>query len=380
MTGPHRTTLVVTNDYPPRIGGIESFVAAVCRLLDDDVVVLTSRSPGWRRHDRASPHPVVRHPTRMLLPTPDVAAAARRLIERHHCRQVLFGASAPLGLLADRLRFGGVERVVALSHGHEVWWGKVPGTRALLRRIAAGVDVLGHISAFTAAELGAVLPAGDRAKLRRIPPPVDTELFRPPTGAGEDAVARVVAAGRFVPAKGWRVLMDAWHRVLARLAGRADAPAVVLELVGSGMLAGELTRRVARFPAGTVRLRGPVEHGRMPQLLAGARAFALPVGTRWPGLEPEGLGLVFVEAAACGIPVLAGKSGGTGDAVDDGRSGWLLDPADPDAWADHLEQLIMDPDRARRMGQWGRERVAPRFGDTAVRSALREALGLEGSG
>src|SRR5699024_1345055 len=123
----------------------------------------------------------------------------------------------------------------------------------------------------------------------------------------------------FVPAKGWRVLLDAWHRVLARLAGRADAPAVVLELVGSGMLAGELTRRVARFPAGTVRLRGPVEHPRMPQLLAGARAFALPVGTRWPGLEPEGLVLVCVEAAACGIPVLSGKSGGTGDAVDDGR-------------------------------------------------------------
>ena len=330
------TTLVITNDHPPRIGGIESFVAAACRLLDDDVVVLTSRSPGWQHHDRRAAHPVVRHPTRVLLPTPDVAVTARRLIEQHRCGRVLFGASAPLGLLARGLRSPTVERVVALSHGHEVWWARVPGTRALLRRIAADVDVLGHISEFTAGELRPVLAPEDRDKLCRIPPPVDIESFRPHTSPGDTSVARVVAAGRFVSAKGWRVLLEAWERVTSRLAGCVDAPSMVLELVGSGRLSGELARRAARLPSGTVRLRGPVPHGRMPDLLAGARAFALPVGSRWPGLEPEGLGLVFVEAAACGIPVLAGKSGGTGDTVDHGRSGWCLEPDDVDAWADHL--------------------------------------------
>lgn len=377
MIGDRRTTLVVTNDYPPRIGGIESFVASACRMLDDDVVVLTSREPGWQAHDRGMAHRVVRHPTAVLLPTPDVVSAARELIVAHRCGRVLFGAAAPLALMAPRLRMPGVERIVALSHGHEVWWGRVPGTRALLRRIAAGVDVLGHISAFTASELRTVLAPEHHRRLRRIPPPVDTDLFRPSAGAADERVARVVAAGRFVPAKGWRLLLDAWQQVLLRIRGRDDAPSVVLELVGSGPLDRELRRRAARFPTGTVRVRGPVAHHQMPAVLAGARAFALPVGTRWPGFEPEGLGLVFVEAAACGIPVLAGKSGGTGDAVDHGRSGWCLDPSDLDGWVDRLELLIMEPGRARQLGEWGRGTVAPRFAEPAVRANLRDALGLE---
>lgn len=391
MTGPRPTTLVVTNDFPPRIGGIESFVAQACRMLDDRVVVLTSRSPGWQECDRTLPYRVVRLATPVLLPTPAVGRAAEHLLSESGATRVLFGASAPLGLLGPRLRAAGAQRIVALSHGHEVWWARVPGTRQALRRIGAGVDVLGHISDFTAREITPALRAEDRAKLVRVAPPVDLELFSPGSRhvaplrldrRGEDdgpllldqREVRIVAAGRFVACKGWRTLLAAWHEVLDGLASQPDPPSVVLELIGRGPWRRRLERAAARFPAGTVRIRDAVPHHRMPEVLAGARAFALPVRSRWPGLEPEGLGMVFVEAAACGIAVLAGRSGGTPETVVQERSGWCLDPDDVAGWVDRLRAVIDDPGLATALGQVGRVQVAPRFSQRATRLALHAAL------
>lgn len=390
MTRRPTTTVVITNDFPPRIGGIESFVAQACRMLDDDVVVVTSRSPGWQDHDRTLPYRVVRCDTSLLLPTRSVGQVAARVLVETGASRVLFGASAPLGLLAPRLRAAGAERIVALSHGHEVWWAQVPGTRHALRRIGARVDVLGHISAFTGDEIGRALRPADRDKLVRIAPPVDLALFAPqPTGgldprdAGDQPISRprtdphgqlrVVAAGRFVACKGWRTLLAAWRQLLANLPADQRS-GVVLELVGRGPWRRRLVRAAATFPPGTVRVRDGVAHEQMPRVLAGARAFALPVRARWPGLEPEGLGMVFVEAAACGLPVLVGRSGGTPETVVDGSSGWCLDPDDVTGWAHALERVVTDASLAQRLGEHGRNRVAPRFSRETTAAALREAL------
>ncbi|WP_143671618.1 glycosyltransferase, partial [Streptomyces sp. wa1071] len=142
-----RRTLVVTNDFPPRQGGIETFVQAMTsRFATDSVVVYTSAEPGAAAHDAALPHPVVRDPARTLLPVPRVAARAVEIARRHGCDSVWFGAAAPLGLLADRLRReSGVRRAVATTHGHEVWWARTPGARTLLRRIGDRTDTVTYL-------------------------------------------------------------------------------------------------------------------------------------------------------------------------------------------------------------------------------------------
>jgi len=167
--------------------------------------------------------------------------------------------------------------------------------------------------------------------------------------------------------------LDAWRQILPELAGQ-DCPPVVLELVGRGPWRTRLLREAAGFPSGTVRVRDAVPHREMPRVLEGARAFALPVRSRWPGLEPEGLGMAFVEAAACALPVVAGRSGGTPETVDQGLSGWCLDPDDTAAWAEALLRLVTEPELARRLGAYGRDQVAPRFSQVRTRRALRAAL------
>ena len=178
------TTLVVTNDFPPRIGGIESFVALACRLLDDDVAVLTSTAPGSAYGDVAAGYPVERLPG-PLLPTPAVGRAAVDLLQRSGADRVLFGAAAPLALLAPTLRAAGADRIVALTHGHETWWATLPGSRTLLRRIGDEVDVLTTISDFVTARIASALSPAGRAKLVRLPPPVDLDVFRPSPAAAD---------------------------------------------------------------------------------------------------------------------------------------------------------------------------------------------------
>jgi len=364
--------LVVTNDFPPRIGGIETFVAAACAMLAEQpskgptpaVVVLTASQPGSDTFDRTVPFPVVRT-DRMLLPTGATRRAAVRLLTGYGCTRVLFGAAAPLSLLAPALRTAGAERIVALSHGHETWWATLPGARSLLRQMVAGVDRLGVISTFTADRIGAVLPQSDRAKLIRIPPPVDAAFFavtRP-----ERPARRCLAAGRLIRQKGFDTLLEAWR--LSRPDDEAE-----LVIVGAGPQRRSLERQADRLGR-SVRFAGPVPHDRMPGLMADADMFALPVRTRLAGLNPEGLGLVCAEAAAAGLPVVVGESGGTAETVRAGETGWLVPPADPAALAVRLQEMIADPARARLMGEAGRRHAADRFCHALVRAALLTALG-----
>ncbi|HEU4546121.1 MAG TPA: glycosyltransferase family 4 protein, partial [Microlunatus sp.] len=233
------TTLVVTNDFPPRIGGIESFVALACRLLDDDVAVLTSAAPGSAYVDAAAPYPIERLPG-PLLPTRAVGRAAVDLLRRSGADRVLFGAAAPLALLAPTLRAAGANRIVALTHGHETWWATVPGSRTLLRRVGDEVDVLTTISDYVSERIASALSPTGRAKLVRLPPPVDLGVFRPPSSARSGArtvidadlgTKRVVGVGRLVRRKGFDTLLDAWG-LLGRGSSSAAGPELVL--VGDG--------------------------------------------------------------------------------------------------------------------------------------------------
>ena len=365
------TTLVVTNDFPPRIGGIETFVAAACDFLDD-VVVLTSTAPGSLSFDRTVPYEVVRLPG-PLLPTARVGKQAVRLLSRSGATRVLFGAAAPLALLAPTLRAAGAERIVALTHGHEVWWAKIPGPRGLLRRIGDEVDALSTISDFVADQITPALSPVGRTKLFRLSPPVDPLVFRPTRVGETDRVPRCVSVGRFVPRKGFDVLLAAWRVVLRSWPGPGSVPELVL--VGDGPQRRRL--EAAARAVGRVEITGAQPPAGVVGELQRADVFALPVRTRWAGLEPEGLGLAGIEAAACGLPVIIGRSGGTPESLVDGRTGYLVDPRDPIAVADRLTELLTDRDRAEAMGRRGRVHAVERFGAAAARRELRAALRLD---
>lgn len=370
-------TLVVTNDFGPAIGGIESFVSWVCGALDDRVVVLTRNQPGAETFDRGLAYPVIRT-GRILLPSHRLAGLAVELIRRHRLTRVVYGAAAPLGLLAPALRRAGVRHQLALSHGHETWWARVPGTRSLLRRIADQVDHLGYISEFTASVIGPRLSPRGRAAMVRLSPPVDETFFAPlshreplPRGGGP---VTVVAAGRMIPQKGFHTLIHAWSLVQRDHRG---GPRPRLLLIGDGPRRRRLQAAVERLGlAGSVTFTGAVAHADLPAYLRRGDIFALPVRTRRAGLNPEGLGLVFLEAAATGLAVIAGDSGGARETLVEGETGLLVPPDDPVRLARALLELLNDPIRVSRMGRMGCDYVRSHYASDATRACLRRALSL----
>ncbi|MCW2576096.1 MAG: hypothetical protein JWR66_2126 [Modestobacter sp.] len=368
-------TLVVTNDFPPRQGGIQTFVAALLATRPpESVVVLASDHPGSAEHDAALPYEVVRAPTGMLLPTPGAARTAAVLAREHGCRTAFFGAAAPLGLLAPALRRAGVERLVGATHGHETGWVALPAARQAMRRIAAGLDVVTYISEYTHSRLAPAL--GDRTELVQLSPGVDADRFTPDAdgtavrerhGLGDAPV--VVCVSRLVPRKGQDTLVEGWSQVLAR------HPRARLLLVGGGPMEATLRRMIAaRGLEGSVVLAGGVPVEQLPAHYAAGDVFAMPCRTRRRGLDVEGLGMVFLEAAACGRPVVAGTSGGAPETVREGVTGHVVDPYSPSAVAGVLADLLDNPARARAMGAAGRAWVEQRWSWTTIAHTFADLL------
>ena len=371
-------TLVLTNDFPPRRGGIEAFVYSLCRQLPpDEVVVYTAAMPGDSATDAALPFPVVRDRSGTLLPQPAVARRAARVLRAYGCDRVLFGAAAPLGLLAATLRAAGANRVVALTHGHETWWAKVPGARAALRRIARHCDALTYVSQWCGEQIASALPAYAAARMHRLAPGVDSTRFRPGCG-GADVRRRlmlrpdqpiVVCTARMVARKGQDTLVRAWPRVVR------DVPDAELLLVGDGPHRRRVERLAAASPVpGAVHFVGSVAWADVPAYVDAADVFAMPCRTRLGGLEPEALGIVCLEAAACGLPVVVGDSGGAPETVRSNETGYVVDPADEAGVAAALVQLLARPEAARAMGSRGREWVSSQWTWSAAGQQLRRLL------
>jgi phosphatidylinositol alpha-1,6-mannosyltransferase len=365
-------TLVITNDFPPRTGGIESFVLAMAqRMPADEVVVHTARQRGDREFDARLPFEVVRDPASVLLPTPAVARRAAGTARSRQCDRVWFGAAAPLGLMAPALRRAGVERTVATTHGHEVWWSSVPLTRRLLHRIGEVNDVITYLGEFCRARIAAALSPQARARMVQLTPGVDDDVFRPGAGRAEVRARYglgerpvVVCVSRMVARKGQDVLVRALPSIRERV------PDAALLLVGDGPHRRQVERLVADLGLGDhVVLTGQVPWVSTPAYYAAGDVFCMPTRTRRGGLEPEALGICYLEAAATQLPVVAGDSGGAPDAVLDGENGYVVPGRDVEAVADRCARLLTGPALAEKFGRRGREWVAAawRWDDLAVR-------------
>jgi phosphatidylinositol alpha-1,6-mannosyltransferase len=369
--------LVVTNDFPPRPGGIQSFVhGIVSRLPPEQVVVLTSRWRGWEEWDRTQPYEIVRADTSVLLPTMGARRQAVEVFRAHDCDDVWFGAAAPLGLLAGPLRRAGAARIIATTHGHEAGWTTLPAARLLLRRIAAGVDVVTYLGDYTRSRLAPALgPHADR--LRRLVPAVDSSLFAPDRGGVDRRTelgladrAVVVCVSRLMPRKGQDRLVEALPAIRRRV------PEAALVLVGGGPIRDRLTDSARRLGVGDdVVITGSVEHEALPAWYGVGDVFAMPCRERLGGLDIEGLGMVFLEAAACGLPVVAGRSGGSVDAVRDGETGLLVDGGDVGSVADAVAALLADHARAAAMGERGRAWVREEWSWEATLAAFASYRG-----
>ncbi|MBG0816283.1 glycosyltransferase family 4 protein [Planomonospora sp. ID82291] len=374
-----KRTLIVTNDFPPRPGGIQSFVHGLAaRMPAGSVVVYAPRWAGCEDFDAGRPYPVVRHPTSLMLPVPRIARRAADLLAAHKCDTVVFGAAAPLGLLAPGLRAAGAERVVMLTHGHEASWTRVPGARRLLAGIGGHADAVTYLGGYTRRLLAAVIP---EEKLVRLAPGVDTGVFspgaEPPAGGAAlrswcAAGPVVVCVSRLVPRKGQDTLLRAWPRVLRAV------PDARLLLVGGGPYRRSLERLAGRLGLGdAVRLTGSVPAEDLPGYFALGDVFAMPCRTRLGGIDVEGLGIVYLEASASGLPVLAGSSGGAPEAVLHGETGLVVDGGSAGAVADALVELLGDPAGARAMGERGRAWVGREWGWELVASRFARILDPE---
>jgi phosphatidylinositol alpha-1,6-mannosyltransferase len=339
--------LFVTNDFPTRVGGIETFVLELCkRMPPDEVVVYTASMPGDKEHDAGLPFPVYRDPSGMLLPTPAVGRRVAEVMRRHGCDRVVFGASAPLGLLAPRLRRAGARRIVALTHGHEVWWARVPVTRQLLRRIGDSVDVMTYVSEWCRERIATALSEEAAALMVRLSPGVDTDRFYPGCG-GEKVRERygippdapvVVCVARMVKRKGQDTLIKAWPRVLQ------EVPDALLLLVGDGPQRKDLERLAQRTGVvDSVIFTGSVDWSEVPAHLDAGDVFAMPCRSRLFGLEVEAFGIVFLEAQACGLPVVAGRSGGAPEAIHPDGGSLIATSAD-EVQADVVRLLSREPE------------------------------------
>ncbi|TDT95631.1 phosphatidylinositol alpha-1,6-mannosyltransferase [Streptomyces sp. 846.5] len=353
-------TLIVTNDFPPRPGGIQTFVHNMAvRMPAEQIVVYAS---SWRdgaevaRFDAEQPFQVVRDRTTMLLPTPRVTRRAAEILAAEGCGSVWFGAAAPLGLMAPALRKAGAGRLLGMTHGHEAAWAQLPASRQLLRRIGAGTDTLTYLGEYTRSRIAAAVGPEAAARMRQVPPGVDEKTFHPDSGGAEVRAALglssrpvVVCVSRLVPRKGQDTLIRVLPGVLAA------EPDTVLLIVGDGPYRGDLEKLAASVGvSASVRFTGAVPWSELPAHYGAGDVYAMPCRTRRGGLDVEGLGIVYLEASATGLPVVAGDSGGAPDAVLEGETGYVVPGRDREALTERLVTLLQDPSLRARMGERGR--------------------------
>lgn len=366
--------LLVTNDFPPKVGGIQNYLWELWRRLPaDEVVVLTTPYRGAAAWDAQQPFTVYRDRDKVLLPHPGLAKRIRALAAEVGADLVVLDPALPLGHLAPSL---GVPYGVVL-HGAEVTVpGRLPVSRQLLGRVLRGAEVVVSAGRYAADE--AERAAGRSLPTVVIPPGVDVERFRPqsPTAIadargrhGLDDAPLVVGVSRLVPRKGFDQVIKAVDSLATKI------PGLQLAIAGGGRDHRRL-ERIATGSGARVTLLGRVDDDDLPGIFGMGDAFAMPCRTRWGGLEQEGFGIVFVESAAAGVPQVAGRSGGSDEAVVDGVTGVVVDrPDDPAAVAAGLARILQDPQLRLSMSIAGRDRAVAEFSYDTLARRLHAALG-----
>jgi phosphatidylinositol alpha-1,6-mannosyltransferase len=352
-------TLVVTNDFPPTFGGVQQYVFnLVANLPPDRITVLAPAAAGARQFDDAQGFEVVRDTDSSLKPSHRVAEKVRSLIRSRDIDVVVFGHALPLALLGPGIAKRGTPYVVC-THGREYWMALLPGTTEALRWATSRASRVFAITRATARSISSAVPGHVPVSL--LPPGVDVERFHPGAKAG-DVRSRhalgdgplILAPSRLVPRKGHDVLL----RAMPRLIQDADAN---LLIVGQGPHERRLRELASVLPPGRVTFAGAVPDAILPQYYAEADIVAVPCRSRYLGLEIEGFGIVYLEAAASGKPAIAGRSGGTDEAVVDGVTGLLVDGSSAESVAEAVRRLLCNPEASAAMGRAGRERAERLF-------------------
>jgi phosphatidyl-myo-inositol dimannoside synthase len=362
------TSLLVTNDFPPKHGGIQSYLYELWRRLPpSETTVLTTSFPDAAVWDAQQDFRIVRVRERVLLPTP---AMVRRIdaLAREVAADVIFlDPMLPIGLAGPKLE---AAPYVVVAHGGEITgYARLPGSRGLARRVLRGAGAVvaaGSYPAHASADA-----AGQPLAGVMIPPGVDGARFRPADAEERAATRRrfgldpdrplVLGVSRLVPRKGFDVVIEAMSGP-----GAAELGAVQLAIAGAGRDRARLERRAR----GRAQFLGRVAEADLPALYACADVFAMCCRDRWGGLEAEGFGIVFLEAAACSVPAVAGRSGGSHEAVADGETGFVVPPRDVEAVRDAIARLIGDESLRARMGAAARRRAVGEFANDRLVSLL----------
>lgn len=365
--------LLVTNDFPPKVGGIQSYLWELWRRLPPAATtVLTTPYSGSEAFDAVSPIRIVRTPDKVLLPHPGLARRINRLAQEVDASLVVLDPVLPLGALAPQ-----IERPIAyVLHGAEITVpGRLPGSAQLMGSLLRRADLVIAAGGYPLAE--AQRCAGRRLNSVVIPPGVDTERFIPIShderrttrrrlGLPEDARI-VTAVSRLVPRKGFDMVI----RAAARLA--PARPDLLVAIAGSGRDEARL-KRLATSLGAPVAFMGRIPDEDLAAFHACGDVFAMLCHDRWFGLEQEGFGIVFLEAASCGVPQLAGRSGGSHEAVEHGVTGSVVDdPRDVVDVATGLAHLLDHPDPA--MARESRRRAVAEFSYDLLAARLAQALG-----
>jgi phosphatidylinositol alpha-1,6-mannosyltransferase len=351
--------LFVTNDFGPRAGGIETFVIGLIeRRAFGSTIVYTSAQDDSEEYDQRWKRDfgvtVIRDRSKILLPTPRVARNLKRVIKQEGIRVAAFGAAAPLGLLSASMKSAGVRKTVALTHGHEVWWAKIFPFTFAMRRIGATIDSLTYLGEFTQKAISRSLSKQAVKQMVKIAPGIDVEHFSPQDSSelreelGLDEKKVIVSVGRLVHRKGQDHLIESMPEILAKV------PNAHLLIVGRGPYLEHLAKLVAvNKVENHVSFIGRVQYAELPRFICAGDVFAMPSRSRFAGLEVEGLGIVYLEASACGLPVVAGNSGGAPDAVVEGVTGLVVDGTNNTQIADAIITLLTNPQKCKEMGNAG---------------------------
>lgn len=367
-------TLVITNDFPPRKGGIQTFVSQLLSELDpNSIVVYTSNWSGATEYDKKLAYEVIRADTSVMLPTPKHLRKAKQLADQHQCDQVLFGALAPLALMSKALKRAGIKNIVAMTHGHEAGWSQIPILRWVLKRCGKHVDVVTYLTNYTKQKISPLL--GTQARLIKLTPAVDSNRFVPYSTDAKNELRRefnlegktvLLGLSRLMPRKGF----DSVIKLMPKLIDKH--PDLIFLIAGSGPDQKRLLNLASKYQVTEyVKFLGSINFEALPDIYNLADLFVMPCRSRYSGLDIEGFGIVYLEAAASGVAVLAGASGGAVEAIIAGQTGELVSNKN---LFEQLGKFLSDSQLRARFGNAGREWVKEEFGLSSRGKILQTQL------